>query len=103
MFGLLKRGGKVYAVVIANAKVATLLPILKEQIVPDSIVDSDSLPSHNALDVSGFRHLRINHSKLFAVGKNHINGIENFWHQAKRQLRKFNGVPKAHCPLFLKE
>src|SRR5882757_3786783 len=79
VFGLLKRGGKVYAVVIADAKAATLLPILKERIVPDSIVYSDSLPSYNALDVSGFRHLRINHSQLFADGKNHINGIENFW------------------------
>ena len=103
VFGLLKRGGKVYAVVIADARATTLLPILKERIVPDSIVYSDSLPSYNALDVSGFRHLRINHSKLFADGKNHINGIENFWNQAKRHLRKFNGVPKAHFPLFLKE
>jgi transposase len=103
VFGLLKRGGKVYAVVIANAKATTLLPILKERIVPDSIVYSDSLPSYNALAVAGFRHLRINHSKLFAEGKNHINGIENFWNQAKRHLRKFNGVPKEHFPLFLKE
>ena len=103
VFGLLKRGGKVYAVVIANARATTLLPILKERVVPDSIVYSDSLPSYNALDVSGFRHLRINHSKRFAAGKNHINGIENFWNQAKRHLRKFNGVPKAHFPLFLKE
>ena len=103
VFGLLKRGGKVYAVGIADAKATPLLPILKERIVPDSIVYSDTLPSYNALDVSGFRHLRINHSKLFADGKNHINGIENFWNQAKRHLRKFNGVPKEHFPLFLKE
>ena len=34
---------------------------------------------------------------------NHINGIENFWNQAKRHLRKFNGVPKRNFPLFLKE
>ena len=103
VFGLLKRGGKVFAVVIANAKASTLLPILKQRIVPDSIVYSDTLPSHNALDVAGFRHLRINHSTLFAKGKNHINGIENFWNRAKRHLRKFNGVPKDHFPLFLKE
>ena len=103
VFGLLKRGGKVYAVVIADTKAATLMPILKARVVPDSIVYSDSLPSYNALAVSGFRHLRINHSKLFAEGKNHINGIENFWNQAKRHLRKFNGVPKEHFPLFLKE
>ena len=57
---------------------------------------------YNALDVSGFKHYRINHSKLFAKGKSHINGIENFWNQAKRHMRKFNGVPKAHFGLFLK-
>jgi transposase len=85
------------------SKATTLLPILKERLVPDSIVYSDSLPSYNALAVAGFHRLRINHSKLFAAGKNHINGIENFWNQAKRHLRKFNGVPKAHFPLFLKE
>lgn len=103
VFGLLKRGGKVYAVAIANAKAATLLPIIKERIVPDAIVYSDTLSSYNALDVAGFRHVRINHATLFAKGKNHINGIENFWNQAKRHLRKFNGVPKKHFPLFLKE
>ena len=32
-----------------------------------------------------------------------INGIENFWNQAKRHLRRFNGIPKAHFPLYLKE
>jgi transposase len=32
-----------------------------------------------------------------------INGIENFWNQAKRHMRKFNGVPKEQFPLFLKE
>ena len=31
-----------------------------------------------------------------------INGIENFWNQAKRHLRRFNGVPKQ-SHLFLKE
>jgi len=33
---------------------------------------------------------------VFANGKNHINGIENFWNQAKRVLRKYNGIPKNH-------
>ncbi|MDA1091215.1 MAG: IS1595 family transposase, partial [Proteobacteria bacterium] len=28
---------------------------------------------------------------------------ENFWNQAKRHMRKFNGVPKPHFGLFLKE
>ena len=55
------------------------------------------------LDVSDFKHYRINHAKLFADKKNHINGIENFWNQAKHHLRRFNGVPKESFDLFLKE
>ncbi|WP_118794539.1 transposase [Neisseria meningitidis] len=39
----------------------------------------------------------------FAERQNHINGIENFWNRAKRHLRKFNGIPKAHFELYLKE
>ena len=103
VFGLLKRGGKVYTKIIPDASSATLFPIIERKVVPDSIVYSDCWKGYNVLDVSDFKHFRINHSELFAEGKNHINGIENFWNQAKRQLRKFNGVPKEHFGLFLKE
>ena len=70
------------------------------KIVPDSIVYSDSWRGYNVLDVSDFKHYRINHSETFADAKNHINEIENFWNQAKRHLCKFNGVSKAHFGLF---
>ncbi|EMT2631568.1 IS1595 family transposase, partial [Neisseria gonorrhoeae] len=33
----------------------------------------------------------------------HINGIGNFWNRAKRHLRKFDGIPKEHFELYLKE
>lgn len=42
VFGLLKRGGKVYARVIPVAKGGTLLPIIERKVVPDSIVYTDS-------------------------------------------------------------
>ena len=103
VFGLLKRGGKVYTKVIPDASSATLYPIIERKVVPDSIVYSDCWKGYNVLDVSDFIHFRINHSKLFADKANHINGIENFWNQAKRHMRKFNGVPKQHFGLFLKE
>ena len=38
VFGLLKRGGKVYTAIIPNAKTETLLPIIQEKVRPDSIV-----------------------------------------------------------------
>jgi transposase len=79
VFGILKRGGKVYTQIIKDAKSNTLIPIIEGMVKPDSIVYADFYHSYNALDVSDFYHCRINHSALFAHEGNHINGIENFW------------------------
>ena len=103
VFGLLKRGGKVYTAIIPNAKTETILPIIEEKVTPESIVYTDTFKAYDALDVSDFHHMRINHSELFADRRNHINGIENFWNQAKRHLRKFNGIKKDNFYWFLKE
>ena len=103
VFGLLKRGGKVHVVIIPNARSDTLFPIIRDNVRPDSIVYTDSFRSYDVLDVSEFHHVRINHSELFADQTNHINGIENFWNQAKRHLRGYNGIPQGHFHLFIKE
>ena len=104
VFGILKRGGQVYALPVADAKAMTLLTALKTRVLADSVVYTDSWASYNILDVSGFKHHRVNHQHHF-VGRrgNHINGIENFWNQSKRVLRRYNGIPRKHFFLFLKE
>ena len=79
------------------------MSIMEREIVPDSIIYSDSWKGYSVLDVSAFKHFRINHSELFADKQNHIDGIEHFRNQAKRHMRKFNGVPKAQFGLYLKE
>lgn len=103
VFGLLKRGGKVHVVMIPDAKSRTLMGIIRDRIRPDSVVYTDSFTSYDVLDMSEFHHHRINNTELFAHERNHINGIENFWNQAKRRLRRYNGIPKSHFHLFLKE
>ena len=103
VFGLLTRNGKVYTAIIPNARTETLMPIIEERVEPDSIVYTDMFRAYNALDVSDFHHHRIDHSRLFAKQGSHINGIENFWNQAKRHLRKFNGIKPEHFYWFLKE
>ena len=95
-----RRGGKVHTVMIPDV----LLPIIRQKVVPDSIVYTDSYPAYDVLDISEFHHHRIDHSDVYVLDRhNHINGIENFWNQAKRTLSRYNGIPKAHFPLFLKE
>ncbi|AIK16697.1 IS1595 family transposase [Glaesserella parasuis] len=103
VFSILKRQGKVFTVVVNDTKIRTLMPVIARKIKPDSWVYTDTYHSYDALDVSEFHHERISHSELFAVKQNHINGIENFWSQAKRILRKYNGIDRKSFPLFLKE
>jgi transposase len=103
VFRLLKRQKKVHVVIIPDARSDTLIPIIRQKIRPDSIVYTDTFKSHDVLDVSEFKHLRINHSVLFADQHSHINGIENFWNQAKCHLRSYNGIAEHHFPLFIKE
>ena len=97
---LLKLDVKLYTAIIPNAKTETLLPIFKENVQPDSVVYADCFKAYNALSVSNFHHRRINHSTPFAKERNHINGIENFWSQAKRHLRRFNGIKSENFTGF---
>jgi transposase len=104
VFGILKRGGRVYTVVPVDLRRDTLMPIIREKVRPDSVVYTDNYAVYDVLDVSEFKHHRINHQEAFVRDKyNHINGIENFWNQAKRTLSRYNGIPRQHFELFLKE
>ena len=102
VFGLLKRGGRVFVLPV-DTKSNTLIPIIACKVQPDSVVYTDAYKVYDVLDITDFHHMRINHSKLFADQTNHINGIENFWNQAKRHLRRYNGIPRGSFPLFIKE
>jgi transposase len=104
VFGILKRGGRVYTIIAPDLRRETLMPVIRDKVVPDSVVYTDSFNVYDVLDVSEFHHHRINHKVEFSRNKtNHINGIENFWNHAKRTLRRYNGIPRKNFALFLKE
>jgi transposase len=94
VFGLLKRKGKVYPAIIPNARTETMLLIIQEKVRPDSIVYTDTFRVDNAVDVPGFHHVRMNHCECFADRHNHINGLENFWNQAKRIYAALTGLKR---------
>ena len=105
VFGLLKRGGKVFTQIVPDAKAKSLIPIIRGNVDIGSTIHSDGWPAYHGLVDYGFeKHFRVHHSKNeFARGKKHINGIESFWSYAKRRLRKFNGLQKNKFILHLKE
>ena len=105
VFGILKRNGNVYTQIVKNCSVAELLPIIEEQISKENVIFTDGFKSYDCLVDYGYKqHYRVNHSKNeFAKGKNHINGIENFWGLCKVRLSKFRGINKNTFYLHLKE
>ena len=53
VFGIPKRHDKVYTVLVDNAKPDTLIPVIRQKIMPDGIVCTDTLSSYGKPDVSG--------------------------------------------------
>ena len=103
---MFKRDGRVYTQMVKNCSANELLPILKEfSELDSSTIYSDCWKAYDGLvDYGAKAHYRVKHSKNeFANGKNHINGIENFWGYAKHRLSKFKGIKKKNFLLHLKE
>ncbi len=106
VFGMLKRDGRVYTQIVKNCSANELIPILpKFSELDSSTIYSDCWKAYDGLvDYGAKEHYRVKHSKNeFANGKNHINGIENFWGYAKHRLAKFKDIKKENFLLHLKE
>jgi len=105
VFGLLKRGDKVYTEIVPNVSKVTLQGIIRGKVDIESVIHSDGWRGYNGLvDVGYDKHFRVHHGKNeFVRGKSHINGIESFWSYAKIRLVKFRGLDKKGFNLHLKE
>jgi transposase len=105
VFGILKRGGKVYTEVVPDCAKATLQGIIRGRVDPDSVIHSDGWRGHDGLVDLGYKkHYRVSHGQNeFARGTNHINGIESFWAYVKRRLMKYHGIAESTFYLHLKE
>ena len=105
VFGIYKRNGCVYTEIVPNCSRTTLYAILTGKVNHDSTIHTDGFRSYDGIVDLGYqKHYRVNHSAdEFAVGTNHINGIEGFWGFAKVRLVKFRGMRKSTFYLHLKE
>ena len=105
VFGLLKRGGKVYTEIVPNCKSKTLQDIIRGKVSVESVIHTDGWRGYDGLvDIGYNKHFRVNHSNNeFANKQTHINGIESFWGYAKIRLVKFRGLTKDTFYSHLKE
>ena len=103
VFGILERKESVRVEIVKNVKTRTLLKKTIKKVKKGSIVYTDKWRGYDSLVFSGYRHLVIDHSKLFGKGKVHINGIEGFWSYAKQNLAKHHGMKPDKFPMHIKE
>lgn len=105
VFGMLKRGDKVYTQIVKNCSVSELMPIIQGKADTGAVIYSDGFKTYDGLVNYGYKkHYRVKHGENeFADGHNHINGIENFWGLCKVRLSKFRGVHKHTFYLHIKE
>lgn len=63
VFTILKRAERVYVVVPDDLKTHALIPIIKEKVVPGSVIYTDGFKSYDVRDVGEFKHECIDHDK----------------------------------------
>jgi transposase len=104
-FGILCRGGLVWAQIVPDVQAHTLLPLLRRRVRRGSIVCSDTWKSYTGIAARGYVHRLVAHG----VGEysdrrgGHINGLEGFWGYLKRRLAAKGGIRRERLPLYLAE
>src|SRR5262245_24519946 len=102
LFGLVGDGDKVYSVFVSHNRHETR-PNDGSKVRLDAIVYTDALALDTVLDIHDLRQEWATDRESVARNTRQSDSIKNFWNHTKRCLRKYNGVPRRHFHLFLKE
>lgn len=76
-----------------NARHQTQKPIIRKSAVTFNRLQR-FLAGLQQTGLSEFHREHMDHSRHLALGRNHINGIENFWSQTKRHSQRYNRIPR---------
>jgi transposase-like protein len=103
--GMVERGGRVVARVAANVKKETLHGLVKQYIMPSSVIFTDDFVSYDGLQNLGYTHRRIRHSeRVYISGDVHTNTIEGFWSTVKRGIGGvYHNVSAKYLQTYLNE
>jgi len=105
IIGMVQRKGEVRAYVAADVKSDTLNGLVKEHVLPKSVVFTDEFLGYNGIAARGYQHRRINHSQnIYVAGDVHTNTIEGFWSLLKRGIGGvYHNVGRHYLQTYLNE
>jgi transposase len=105
--GIVERHGRIRALAAKDTKSSTLLGMVKEHILPNSVVFTDEYAPYDGIShmTNGYTHKRIKHSeKIYVVGDIHTNTVEGFWSLLKGGLKGvYHSVGKEYLQSYLNE
>jgi transposase-like protein len=103
VLGFRQRGGEVRTKVSPDTSRFTLDGQVHLNVEAGATVYTDTHPGYARLGLD-YVHSKIDHAKEYAVGGNHINGMENFWGLVKRCIKgTYTHVDDAHVARYLEE
>jgi transposase-like protein len=105
VLGIVERGGRVLMRVVPDARALTLMPLVQQYVLPESIVYTDEWRPYDRLGEKGYEHRRIHHrQKVYVVGDVHTNTIEGFFGLVKNGIRGvYHSVSKKHLQGYMDE
>lgn len=87
VIGLVQRKGRVKAIKSDKVDSATVMPMIKENVQPESTIYTDEYLIYNKVSQNGYKHETVNHAlKAWVIGDAHTNTIEGFWSLVKRGI-----------------
>lgn len=105
VWGAVEQGGRVYARVVPDVKSGSILPHLRERIMPQSMIFSDESNVYDAVQRMGYGHRRVHHAaNVYVSGDTHTNTIEGFWSLTKNGIRGvYHNVSAKYLQMYLDE
>lgn len=110
---IMQRQGKVFAKAIPDATGSSILPLIRDHVVPGSVIYTDEYPVYHSLpmlrqpngDWLDFRHGTVNHAQgEWVRGEAHTNSVEGFWMLLKTGIRGvYHSVSTKHLQSYVDE
>ncbi len=111
--GIVERKGRAIARATQDVTGATLLPLVRDYVLPESTVYTDEYKAYGGIENihkpdganAGYIHRRINHSaKVYVHGDIHTNSVEGFWSLIKRGIGGvYHSVSQKYLQTYLDE
>lgn len=106
---MIQRCGQVVIQMLENVRQKTIEPLIRDTILPGTMVYTDEYKIYQRLSEWGFGHKSVNHGLgEFArdededgVYEVHVNTIEGFWSLLRSWLRPHRGISQEKLPLYL--